>query len=56
MNIAELSDTELKALAFEQIVQRDQAVQNLQVIVDEIGKRSKTAQESPAAESEEPVA
>ena len=56
MNIAELSDTELKALAFEQIVQRDQAVQNLQVIVEEIGKRSKAAQESPAAESEEPVA
>lgn len=45
MNIAELSDIELKALAFEQIVQRDQAVQNLQVIVEEIDKRSKAKQE-----------
>ncbi len=56
MNISELSVTELEALAFRQICARDQANQNLQVIVDELAKRSKAAQASPVAESEEPVA
>jgi hypothetical protein len=45
MNITELSDTELKALAFEQIVQRDQSVQNLQTIMDELTKRAKAVSE-----------
>lgn len=45
MDISKLSDTELKALAFEQICQRDQADQNLQMIVEEIAKRSKAKQD-----------
>jgi hypothetical protein len=53
MNISELSVTELEALAFRQICTRDQANRNLQVIVEEIAKRSKTAPESPAPASPE---
>jgi hypothetical protein len=52
MSIAELSDTELKALAFEQICLRDQVNQNLQVIVEEIAKRSKAKPEVKAGVSE----
>jgi hypothetical protein len=51
MNIAELSEVELKAVAFEQIVQRDQAVQNLQLIMDELTKRAKAASEAKDATS-----
>ena len=55
MNITELSDVELKALAFEQICQRDQANQNLQVIVEEIAKRSK-AKQDVATGADKPLA
>jgi hypothetical protein len=47
MNIAELSDTELKALAFEQIVQRDRSIQNLELIVSELSKRNKQSNDVP---------
>ena len=53
MNITELSDIELKALAFEQICQRDQANQNLQVIVEEIAKRSKAKQDEIKPETDQ---
>ncbi len=47
MNITELSDIELKALAFEQIAQRDQSTQNLELIVSELSKRNKQSNNVP---------
>jgi hypothetical protein len=52
MNISELSVTELEALAFRQICARDQANQNLQVIVEEIAKRAKAKPEVETEVSE----
>jgi len=40
MDLTKLSDTELKALAFEEIQKREVAAQNIQVILAELEKRS----------------
>ena len=44
MDISKKSIQELKALAYEQIVQRTQADRNLQLIEQEIVKKAKTSE------------
>ena len=44
MDITKLTDIELKALAFEQTVLRDQSIQNLNAIVGELNRRHQPQQ------------
>ena len=53
MDISKLSDTELKALAFDLISQRDAANQNLDVVIKLLASRAQVAQ---AKEADKPMA
>lgn len=54
MNLSTASIVELKALAYEQILQRDNATQNLQIINAELQRRiDEENKEVPEQESED---
>lgn len=57
MDITKLSDTELKALAFDLISQRDAANQNLDVVVKLLASRAQEARAQQEADkpAEEPT-
>ena len=48
MDITKMSDTELKALAFDETQKRDVAAQNVELIMQELAKRREEAANLPA--------
>ena len=56
MDITTLSNDQLKSLAYDQIIARDTAQNNIQVIQQELQRRASLPPELPEAPSPEPTA